>query len=253
MTFKAKPVVKRAQRPAWEGQDRRNFYLNIGFGLVVVAAVLILVIAGAVTWYNEHLSSVGSVDGQSITRDELRDRYQIESWRVDEAERRIRTAVVAGHLSEAEAQSQLDSLTNTRNQLVAIALERLIDSKLQAKLAVDEGIATTSEDVDAKFLEEATTPEQRHAWVIEVAPEVDPGATEPTAAQKAAAKTAADAVLKDLDAGKAWDDVARGRVDGRFGRPGGRPGLDPEGGQARATRLPDRDLRGRGERPDDAD
>lgn len=209
MTFKAKPVVKRAQRPAWEGQSRRNFYTNIGFGVVVVAAVLILVIAGAITWYDEHLSSVGSVDGQSITRDELRDRYQIESWRVDEAERRIRTAVVAGHLSEAEAQSQLDSLTNTRNQLVAIALERLIDSKLQAKLAVDEGIATTSEDVDAKFLEEATTPEQRHAWVIEVAPEVDPGATEPTAAQKAAAKTAADAVLKDLDAGKAWDDVAR--------------------------------------------
>ena len=37
MTFRAKPVVKRAHRPAWEAQDRRNFYLNVGFGLIVAA------------------------------------------------------------------------------------------------------------------------------------------------------------------------------------------------------------------------
>lgn len=208
MTFKAKPVVKRAQRPAWEGQDRRNFYLNVGFGIVVFAAVLILVIAAAVTWYDEHLSSVGSVDGQSITKDEFRDRYEIETWRVDEAQRRIRTAMVGGQLTEAEGQSQLESLNNTRNQLPGIALERLIDSRFQAKLAVDEGIATTPEDVEAQLLEEATTPEQRHGWMIALAPELDPGAVTPTAAQKTAARTAAEAALKQLQDGKAWEDVA---------------------------------------------
>ena len=221
MTFKAKPVVKRAQRPAWEGQDRRNFYLNIGFGIVVAAALLILLIAGAVSWYDEHLSSVGSVDGQSITKDELRDRLQIETWRVDEAERRVRTAVVAGHLTEAEAQTQLDSLTNTRNQLVAIALERVIDSKLQATLAVAEGITTTPADVDAQLLDEATTPEQRHAWMIEVAPKLDAGSATPTAAQKATAKTAADAALKELQGGKAWEDVAKTVSTAASGAQGG--------------------------------
>lgn len=209
MTFKAKPVVKRAQRPAWEGHDRRNFYLNVGFGIVVLAAVLILVIAGALSWYDEHLTSVGSVDGQSISKDEFRDRYKIESWRMDEAERRIRTAVVAGQLSEADAQSQQESLTNSRNQLPAIVLERLIDSKLQAKLAVEEGITTAPADVDAKLLEEATTPEQRHAWMIAVAPELEAGAVTSTPAQKAAAKTAAEAALKELQEGKAWEDVAK--------------------------------------------
>ena len=208
MTFKAKPVVKRAQRSSWEGQDRRNFYLNIGFAIVVVAAVLILVIAAAITWYDDHLSSVGSVDGQSITKDELRDRFEIESWRVDEAERRIRTAVVAGQMSEADGQAQLDSLNQTRQQLASIALERVIDSKLQARLAVDEGIATTPADIDAQLLEEATTPEQRRAWVIEVASEFDPGETEATAAQKAAAQTAAEAALAEIQDGKAWEDVA---------------------------------------------
>jgi parvulin-like peptidyl-prolyl isomerase len=209
MTFKAKPVVKRAQRPSWEGQDRRNFYLNIGFGLVVAAALLILIVAGAVTWYDDHLASVGSVDGQSISKDEFRDRYKIESWRVDESERRIRTAVVAGQLTEAEGQSNLETITNTRNQLAQIVLERIIDSKLQARLAVEEGVNATPEDVDAQLLDEATTPEQRHAWVIEVAPELDPGDATSTAAQKAAAKAAADAALRQLTDGKAWEDVAK--------------------------------------------
>jgi parvulin-like peptidyl-prolyl isomerase len=208
MTFKAKPVVKRAQRPGWEAQDRRNFFLNIGFAIVVVAAVLILAVAAALTWYDDHLASVASVDGQSINKDELRDRFEVESWRVDEAERRVRTAVVAGQVSEAEGQSQIESLGQTRQQLPAIALERVIDSKLQAKLAVEEGITTTPADIDAKLLEEATTPEQRHAWVIEVAPETDPGETEPTAAQRAAARTAAEAALAELQDGKAWEDVA---------------------------------------------
>jgi parvulin-like peptidyl-prolyl isomerase len=208
MTFKAKPVVKRAQRPSWEGQDRRNFYLNIGFGIVVIAAVLILVVAGVLTWYNDHLAPVGSVDGQQITKDELRDRFEIESWRLDEAERRVRTAVVAGQLTEAEGQQQLEQLEGTRQQLAGIALERVIDSKLQARLATEEGIATTPADVDAQLLKEATTPEQRHAWVIELAPEIDSGATEATAAQKTAARTAAEAALEDLQGGKAWEDVA---------------------------------------------
>ena len=208
MTFKAKPVVKRAQRPGWEGQDRRNFYLNIGFAIVVVVAVLILAIATALTWYDDHLASVASVDGQSITKDELRDRFEVESWRVDEAERRVRTAVVAGQVSEADGQSQIDSLNQTRQQLAAIALERVIDSKIQARLASEEGITTTPADIDAKLLEEATTPEQRHAWVIELAPEIDLGETEPTAAQKAAARTAAEAALAELEDGKAWEDVA---------------------------------------------
>lgn len=208
MTFKAKPVVKRAPRPAWEGQERRNFLLNIGFGIVVLSALVILVIAGALTWYDQHLASVGSVDGQSISKDEYRDRYEIETWRLNEAERRIRTAVVAGQLTEAEAQSQLESLSGTQNQLPAIALERIIDSKLQASLAVAEGVSATPEEVEAKLLEEATTPEQRHAWVIEIAPEVDLGAVSPTAAQIATAKAAADAALKQLVDGAAWEDLA---------------------------------------------
>lgn len=209
MTFRAKPVVKRDHRPAWEAQDRRNFYLNLGFGLIVALSLLILAIYVGLTWYNAHLASVGSVDGQSITKDEFVERNAIESWRLDETEARMRTAVLAGQLSDAQASSQQSTITQARTNLAATTLERLIDSKLQATLAIQEGVTAAPADIDAQLLVEATSPETRHAWVIEVAPETDFGATAPTATQKAAAKTKAETALKDITGGKSWDDVAK--------------------------------------------
>jgi parvulin-like peptidyl-prolyl isomerase len=209
MTFKAKPVVKRAQRPSLDSHGRRNLYLNIGFGIVTAVAVLILLIAAGLSWYNDHLSPIGSVDGQSITKDDYKDRYAIETWRLDEAERRIRTDLAAGQLTDSQSQNELNAVSQARQSLTGDTLERLIDNKLQAELATQEGISVTPADVDAKLLVEATTPESRHAWLIEVQPETDPNAATPTDAQKAAAKAKADAALKDLQAGKAWEDIAQ--------------------------------------------
>jgi hypothetical protein len=186
---------------------------------------VILVIAGALTWYDDHLVSVGSVDGQSISKDEFRDRYQIEAWRMDESERRIRTAGVAGQLSEADVASQLESLDGSRQQLASIALERLIDAKLQARLAIEEGIATTPEDVDAALLDEATTPEQRHAWLIAVAPELSAGAVT-RRSPEAAARTAAEAALEGDREWQGLGGRGRGHVDRcRLRAPGRGPGL----------------------------
>jgi parvulin-like peptidyl-prolyl isomerase len=209
MTFRAKPVVKRTHRPAWEAQDRRNFYLNLGFGLIVILAVVILAIVAGLSYYNDHLASVGSVDGQSISKDELKDRMTVEAWRLDESDRRIQTAVLAGHLTQAQATAAQQTIAQQRQALTTIALERIIDTKLQAKLATQEGVAAAPGDVDARLLVEATTPESRHIWMIEVKPTTDLGAVAPTAAQKVAAKAKADAALKDIQAGKSWEDVAK--------------------------------------------
>jgi parvulin-like peptidyl-prolyl isomerase len=209
MTFRAKPVVKRAHRPAWEAQDRRNFYLNLGFGLIVLLAVVILVIAAGLSYYNDHLRTVASVNGESITIDDLKERAVIENWRLTESERRVATAVAAGHLTEAQASAARQTIDQQRSSIEQIALERLIDTRLQAKLAVGEGVAATPEDVDARLTVEATVPETRHVWAIEVAPELSPGAIEPTAAQTAAAKAKAEQALKDIQGGKTWEDVAK--------------------------------------------
>jgi parvulin-like peptidyl-prolyl isomerase len=209
MTFRAKPVVKRAHRPAWEAQDRRNFYLNLGFGLIVLLAIVILAIAAGLSYYNDHLKSVGSVDGETITIDDLRQRATIENWRLNESERRVNTAVAAGHLTEAQANGAKQTIDQQRQSIEQIALERIIDTKLQAKLAVGEGVSAAPEDIDARLKVEATVPETRHVWAIEVAPELTPGAIEPTTAQTSAAKAKAEQALKDIQGGKSWEDVAK--------------------------------------------
>ncbi|MGZ5376364.1 MAG: peptidylprolyl isomerase, partial [Solirubrobacterales bacterium] len=76
-------------------------------------------------------------------------------------------------------------------------------------LAAQEGVQVTDAEIDAQLTKEATLPEQRHVWVIEVEPETDVDAEEPTTAQKAAAKTKIDKALADLVAGKTWEDVAK--------------------------------------------
>ena len=209
MTFRAKPVVKRAHRPAWEAQDRRNLYLNLGFGLIVILAVVILGIAAGLSYYNEHLAPVGSVDGDSVSKDAYRDRLKVDSWRLNEADSRISTAVLAGHLTEAQGTTQHQTIDQQRKQLASITLERIIDSRLQAKLAAQENVTATPADIDARLAVEATTPESRHAWVIEVRPVTDLGAVAPTAKQTDDARAKADAALKDLTGGKAWEDVAK--------------------------------------------
>jgi parvulin-like peptidyl-prolyl isomerase len=210
MTFRARPVVQRNQKPSWESRDRRNFLLNLGFGLAVVAALLILAIAVGWSYYNDHLVSVGKVDGQSISKDELRDRYLIERWRLTEAGNRVRTEAAAGHLSQDQASLQLQYIDNQSQarQLAPVALERIIDNRIQAKLATEEGVAVSDADIDARLVEEATIKERRHAWQIEVKPE-STGGQAPTSAQVAAAHSKIDAALADLTAGKVWDDIAK--------------------------------------------
>ncbi|HEY0444197.1 MAG TPA: peptidylprolyl isomerase [Candidatus Limnocylindrales bacterium] len=209
MTFRAKPVVKRSHRLGSDTRDRRNLYMNLAFGLVVLVAIVILGIAGGASWYGAHLEPVASVNGQSITKDDFNLRLKIESHRLDVSSRRLNTEHAAGRLTDQEWQAQLQIVTQGQQGIAQQTLDRLIDSRVQATLAQQEGIAVTPQQIDAQITKEATSPEQRHAWMIEVAPTIDAGKDAATAAQVAAAKKIADTALADLASGKKWEDVAK--------------------------------------------
>jgi parvulin-like peptidyl-prolyl isomerase len=212
MTFRAKPVGNRPHRPSRDGESRRNFYLNVGFGLATAAAVLILVGVAVVTWYSQHLAAAASVDGQTITRDDFSERASVELWRLQQQVDRVNAALAAGRLTSAQAQSQLQALQSqaSSESLAPIVIERLIDTRIQARLATEEGVAITPQQIDERIIKEATTLEERHAWIIAVKPTLDADATEPTAEQKAAAKAIADQALADITSGtKTWEDVAK--------------------------------------------
>jgi parvulin-like peptidyl-prolyl isomerase len=195
--------------------------MNIGFGLVVIAAVAILLIGAGATWYADANGSVATVNGVNVTRNDYRTRYTIERWRFDQAEARLRDEFNAGHITQTQRDSGISAIESQRQSISTLVLERLIDGELQRQLATEQGITVTDADIDARLQQESTHKEQRHLWMIEVTPETSEGATEPTAAQTAAAKAKADAALADLKAGKAWEDVAKATSTGSSATQGG--------------------------------
>src|SRR5829696_282735 len=185
-SFRGRPTGTRAR--IWDDRERRSMLLNIGFGLTILAALLLLIIAFAASWYDDHLAAAGSVNGQTITKDEFNTQLGINTFRTDYAERRIRTLLTAGQIRSADAQARIGVLDQRQQQAGPIALEQLIDGRIMGQLATDQGVSVTDADVDARFAEEATTPERRHAWMIAVEPTVAEGKTEPHDAAIAAAK-----------------------------------------------------------------
>ncbi|HEY6571056.1 MAG TPA: peptidylprolyl isomerase [Candidatus Limnocylindrales bacterium] len=183
--------------------------LNVGFGLTIAIALLLLLVAVGYSWYNDHLSPVGSVNGQSISKDAFRKQVAINDFRADYQNRRIRTLLTAGHLRTADAQARQAVLDQRNQQKATISLEQLIDGAVMAQLATSKNVTVADADVDARLAEDATTPELRHAWMIAVAPELAEGETKATDAEKAAAKAKADQALADLRAGKDWETVAK--------------------------------------------
>jgi parvulin-like peptidyl-prolyl isomerase len=205
-------------RPADRGRtsrdpSRRTFYTNLAFGITVVVAVLILVVVGVTTWYNSHLAAAATVDGQTITRDQFAERANVEIFRLQQQATRVKAEVAAGRLTSAEGDSRVTAINNevddSQGAFSSTIVEKLIDTNLQQKLATELGVSATPEQIDQAIADDKSTREQRHVWLIAVAPQVDTGKTDPTEAQKAAAKKTADDALVAIKAGKAFEDEAK--------------------------------------------
>ena len=209
MTLRARPVARRRGRAGWDAGDRRNGLINLGFFVAIILSVLILVGYAAWSWYDDHFGAAATVNGQVITKDDLRNRLKIEDFNLTYVERRIATLLALGRVSADDAARQNDIISQRRQQLTQLTLERLVDTALQSKLAADNGVTVTEQDVDAQLTDLATTSEERHVWMIEVQPDADAVTGEVTDEQKRKAQGDAQRALSRLKAGEKWEDVAR--------------------------------------------
>jgi parvulin-like peptidyl-prolyl isomerase len=209
MTLRARPVARRRGRAGWDSGDRRNSLINAGFFLAIGISILILVGYAAWSWYDAHFGAAATVNGQVITKDDVVNRAKIESFRLDYIGSRIQTLMAKGRISQADGQQQLQFISQRRDQLASLTVERLVDNALMSKLAADDGITVSDADIDKQLVEEATTGEQRHTWMISVEPDVDPKTGEVGEEQKRVALTKAQQALGRLARGESWEDVAR--------------------------------------------
>lgn len=209
MTLRARPVARRRGRAGWDPGDRRNSLINLGFILAIVLSVLLLAGYAAYTWYDAHFGGAAIVNGTTITKDQLVNRIRIENFRLDYVESRIQTEQAQGHLSATDAQSQIDQITQRRDQIASLTLDRLIDNTLMASLATQQGVSVSQSDIDAQMTNEATTQEERHVWMIQITPNADTTTGVSTDEQKRTALDKAQQTLAKLKSGQAWEDVAR--------------------------------------------
>lgn len=194
------------------GGSRRTLYVNLAFVGIIVLAFVILGVAAAVSYYSDHLAPVATVNGHSISKDDLRDRIAIDTWRINSLESQLRNAASTGRLTKAVSDQQIAALEQAKsntNTFVAQSLQNLIDNELMNELAAKQGITITPAQIDARLLEEATTSEARHLWTIEVKPQVTAPATTPSPLQIATAQTTINAAEAKLKAGVAWDTVSK--------------------------------------------
>ena len=220
MTSRSTPA-KRSNRPGRDARDRHNLYVNLAFGLVILVGLITLVGAAISTYAGAHFTEVAKVNDQSISQDTLNNRALVDAFRINSAEAQIRDQNNLGRLTDQEAQTRLSVLEQQRQSLSSSTLDRLIDATLQGQLAAKMGIAVSDAQVDQRLVDEATQKEQRHVATITVRPEVSTGATGPTDAQKAAAKTAAEKALADIKGGKTFEEVAKAVSKDAYAENGG--------------------------------
>jgi parvulin-like peptidyl-prolyl isomerase len=213
MTLRARPVARRRGRAGWDAGDRRTTLINLGFFIAIGLSILILVGYAAWTWYDDHFGAAATVNGQVITKDDLRARLKIDSFNLEYLESRITTLMAKGRISAADGQAQIDNLNQRRQQLASLTLENLVDITLMTKLAADNGVVVTDSDIDAQLTRIATTPAQRHVWMIEVEPAADAVTGEVTDETKRSALGRAQRALARLKSGESWEDVAKTASD----------------------------------------
>jgi parvulin-like peptidyl-prolyl isomerase len=213
MTLRARPVARRKGRAGWDSGDRRTTLINLGFPIAIAAAILILVGFTAWSWYDDHFGAAATVNGTTITKDQLRSRLKIEDFGLTYIERRIQTLMAEGKIDATTGGQQLQLISQRRDQLVNLTLERLVDNQLMSELAKAKGIDVSEADIDAELVSRATTDEQRHVYLIEIEPAADAVTGEVTDEDKRAALGKAQRALARLKAGESWDDVAKTASD----------------------------------------
>lgn len=197
------------QRRPLDPEERFQRRVTIGFIALTVVAIVVVVVGLLWQYWDQHLRSIASVEGTSISIDQWRDRTNLEDFRLERQDRWVTEAAAAGELTAAQADQRHSDIATARDDVASSALESLIALTLQGKLAADRGIAVSDADVDAALEQDAQRPETRRVSVIEVAPDADQASGESTGQQRQQALTDARAAEAALAAGTPFADVAR--------------------------------------------
>lgn len=212
MTFRprrqSRPGLGTRVRRLFEDEERQQATVTALFIGAIVVVVLALIGAVALAWYNDNLRPLAHVGQQPIQPQLLRDRVELESWRISRDQDRVTVALQNGEIDQATAASRTQALQDQLDALTTNSLEDLIDVIFQSQLAPAEGITVTPDQVEALLAKEFAGVEKRHMWEIVVKPIAADPVEGPTVTEQRAALEKAQEALAAINAGGDWATIA---------------------------------------------
>jgi parvulin-like peptidyl-prolyl isomerase len=189
-------------------EERQQTTVTVLFVATIVVVALLLLGVIAVSWYNDNLRPLGKVGSVEIAPQLLRDRVNLEAWRITRDEGRVTEAQIAGQIDADTASSKTQALDSRNTNLSSTALDTLVDEIYQSQLAPTNGVNVSDADVDARYQQEISDPEQRHVLMLEIDPTAADATNGPTTAERQAALDKATAALAEINAGGDFATVA---------------------------------------------
>lgn len=196
-------------RRLFEGEERQQAAVTVLFIVIIAAVVLILLGAVGLSYYNDNLRPLARVGSVEVGPQFLRDRIELEQWRINLASNRLAQAKIDNQIDAATLSARQSELDQRSQALTTTGVDDLIDLIYQTQLASDQGVTVADADVDAAVAATFAGVEKRRILEIVVTPVAAEGAdATPTIAEHRAALEKADAALVAIQSGRAWADVA---------------------------------------------
>jgi parvulin-like peptidyl-prolyl isomerase len=211
-----------------ETEERQQAVITVLFIGTIVAVALIILGAVGVGYYNDNLRALGQVGSVQISPQMLKDETNFETWRLQRDEGQITEAQIAGQIDSTTAATKNSALQSVSQNLSTNALGMLVDQIYQSQLAPANGVTVSDSDINTRYEQEISSPEQRHIWVVGVAPTAADATNGPTAGERQAAIDKANQALSDLNAGKDFSEVAKTYGTDAKSQAGGDLGVIPQ-------------------------
>lgn len=209
----------RARVKAWFDGADKSVLTNVAFLVAISLSAVLLVSVTAFSWWSDNLAPSVTVGSRSFSVSDMRERGTLELFRLSVQERRIRDRVAAGTLSSTAADQQSQSLKDQVDNINSALTSDAIETLLVAQLAEEQGVSASDDAVSAAWLTETTLPELRllRRMSIDFTPTEDGSA-------EAEAKIKVDAILKELEGGTTFSELAKRESTDSYAAEGGRIG-----------------------------
>jgi parvulin-like peptidyl-prolyl isomerase len=202
MSFRNRPILDRKHRPRWQDELRTQQLTVAGFALAIAVAIGIFAAAAWSTFYEANLRQVAFVGGASIESADLARRTGIVNAELSATLLDLQHQSVGG-AKDTTLDQQIQVLQSSFSQLDSVAGDSLVNGAVMTNRAPTYGITVTDDEISAEIERRWHRDERRELRMILVTAKAPAGKKE-----FAAAKTVADRILAEINAGADFAAVA---------------------------------------------